>query len=210
MCRHFRSDPLDPPVVDRLISLAERAPAAGRTKGRSWLVLAEAGERERFWAATGDPQRVPAGVAPAPVVVVPLCSRAAYEERYRRPDKRPIPWDVAYWTVDCAFATMLLLLGAEDAGLGALFFRLHRPPEGLRRQFGVPDEWDPIGAVALGWPAGPPASLTAGPPASLTAGPPASLTAGPPASLTAGPPARPPAERPTRRRRSADIHRGAW
>jgi nitroreductase len=194
MCRHFRPDPLDPLVVDRVIGLAERAPAAGRTEGRSWLVLAGAGERERFWAATGDPARVPAGVAPAPVIVVPLCSRAAYEERYRRPDKRPIPWDVAYWTVDCAFATMLLLLGAEDAGLGALFFRLHRPPGELRRHFGVPGEWDPIGAVALGWPAEPSAPLTAGPPPRLAAGAVAS----------------PPAEPLARRRRSADIHRGAW
>ncbi len=48
---------------------------------------------------------------------------------------------------------MLLLLGAVEAGLGALFFRLHGDPARLRAVLGVPDGWEPIGVVALGWPA---------------------------------------------------------
>jgi nitroreductase len=47
-----------------------------------------------------------------------------------------------------------MLLGAVEEGLGALFFGLRRDPAELRSTFGVPEGWEPIGAVALGWRAG--------------------------------------------------------
>lgn len=152
MCRHFLPSPLDAATVDGLIDLATRAPSAGHTQGWSFLVVSSEDERRRFWAAAGDPERVPAGVGAAPVVVVPLCSSSAYRNRYRRPDKTAFEWDVPYWTVDLSMAVMLLLLGAEEAGLGALLFRLHRPASQLRAEFAIPEEWEPIGAVALGRP----------------------------------------------------------
>ena len=49
---------------------------------------------------------------------------------------------------------MLILLTAVDEGLGALFFGLY--PEaipGFKEAFGIPTEWDPIGAIAVGHPA---------------------------------------------------------
>lgn len=151
MCRHFRDTPLDPFLVDRLLDQATRAPSAGHTQGWSFLVVESPDDRDRFWSATSAPERIPLGVLRAPAVVVPLCSRGAYETRYARPDKVAFEWDVPYWLVDVSMATMLLLLGAENAGLGALFFRLHRPASELRDAFSVPDEWEPIGAVALGY-----------------------------------------------------------
>jgi nitroreductase len=39
-----------------------------------------------------------------------------------------------------------------DAGLGALFFGV-RDPGAFRAAFGVPDGYEPIGAIALGYPA---------------------------------------------------------
>ena len=48
-----------------------------------------------------------------------------------------------------------LLLAVVDEGLGALFFGLPRPLwETFRFTFGVPDAWDPIGAIAIGHPGG--------------------------------------------------------
>jgi hypothetical protein len=46
-----------------------------------------------------------------------------------------------------------LLLAASAEGLGALFFALHHPPGPLLAHLGVPPGWEPLGAVALGWPA---------------------------------------------------------
>ena len=101
-------------------------------------------------------------------MILPLASRAVYEQRYAEADKAgspggpggpvatggPAGWQVPYWLVDTSMATMLLLLAAEEAGLGALLFALHADPRPWLRGLGVPDDWQPLGAVALGWPAG--------------------------------------------------------
>lgn len=162
MCRDFTEQPVWPGVVDRILDRARRAPSAGNTQGWRFLLLSGPAETGQFWAANADPDWLAApslpGLVKAPVVVVPWCSEAAYRRRYSETDKARASgssdWEVPYWLVDVAFATMLLLLGAEAEGLGALFFRL-RPgaPGRLASAFGVPSEWSPIGAVAIGWPA---------------------------------------------------------
>ena len=162
MCRNFSDRPLDPAAVDRLLDRARRAPSAGHTQGWAFLVLEGPDQVGRFWAANADPAWLAAptlpGVVRAPAVVIPLACEGAYRSRYGEADKEPAgpggAWDVAYWTVDVSFATMVVLLGAVTEGLGALFFALRPGAAGrLRREFGVPPGWDPIGAVALGWPA---------------------------------------------------------
>ena len=48
---------------------------------------------------------------------------------------------------------MLLLLGLTQEGLGRLFFRSRRSrPAPSSTSLGVPDGWEPLGAVAIGWP----------------------------------------------------------
>jgi nitroreductase len=46
---------------------------------------------------------------------------------------------------------MLMLLTAVDEGLGACFFG--SPGELVREEFGIPDDYTPIGTVAIGYPA---------------------------------------------------------
>jgi nitroreductase len=176
MCRNFSPDPVPPEVVDRLLERARRAPSAGHSQGWSFLVLESPAQVDRFWAASSDPEWLAApnfpGVLNAPVVVVPLCSPEPYLARYSEPDKiasghtTADTWPVPYWTVDVSFATMLLLLGAVEEGLGALFFGMTRDAAALRREFAIPEDWEPIGAVALGRPAeegyGPPGSAVRG------------------------------------------------
>ncbi len=108
------------------------------------------------------------------MIVVPLLQPAAYLDRYSEPDKiahgltSADSWPAPFWTVDVAFATMLLLLGVVEEGLGALFFGLRGGPERLRAEFGIPDGWEAIGAVALGWPADDPGPIGSAAPGAQT------------------------------------------
>ncbi len=158
MVRHFTDRPVDPQHVDALLAAALRAPSAGFTQGIRLLVLTEAADRRRLWAASDwvpaddGRARVAARLREAPVLVVPLCSEAAYRARYAEPDKTSAGgWSAPYWYVDAAFAAMLVLLKAVDLGLGALFMGTSPGWVGpFRDEFGVPAEWDPIGVVLVG------------------------------------------------------------
>jgi nitroreductase len=161
MCRDFSAAPVERDQVERLLDRARRAPSAGHSQGWAFLALTEP---SRFWEVTADAEwrssEEAAGLIRAPVVVVPMCSAAVYVARYSEPDKVAAGltsedrWAVPFWTVDVSFATMLLLLGVVDEGLGALFFgfRNRQAIDSFRSEFGVPDSWSPIGAVAVGWP----------------------------------------------------------
>jgi len=96
-----------------------------------------------------------------------LAHEQAYLDRYAEPDKAGLGmetaegWPVPYWLIDTAFATLLMLLTAVDAGLGALFFGIFQGERELLEHLGVPPGYRPIGAVALGYPADPdPLSLS--------------------------------------------------
>jgi nitroreductase len=115
---------------------------------RFWVVTWEGGDRSSFrWQGLFD----------APVLIVPMSHKQAYLDRYAEPDKgvtdkRESFWPVPYWDIDTGMASLLMLLTAVDAGLGALFFGIF--PEHLasfRAAFDVPDAYTPIGAIALGW-----------------------------------------------------------
>jgi nitroreductase len=164
MVRNFDPDrPVPRRAVDRLLDLAVRAPSAGFSQGWGFLVLSSPDDRARFWAATTVPGTPPdswlRGMSSAPLLVIPHASRDAYLDRYAEPDKGwtdrdETRWPVPYWYVDAGFASLLILLGAVDEGLGACFFGI--PPEFLatyRGAFDVPDTYTPVGAIAIGYPA---------------------------------------------------------
>ncbi|MFI6762763.1 nitroreductase family protein [Micromonospora sp. NPDC050417] len=175
MVRNYDPDrPVPPDLVERLLDHAVRAPSAGFSQGWGFLVLETAGDRARFWSATSpDPAasgRWLTGMRRAPLIVVPHANRSAYLDRYAEPDKGwtdrdQSRWPVPYWHVDTGFAALLILLTAVDEGLGACFFGI--PPERVsayRDEFGVPDEFSPIGALTIGYraPDHRPASLKRG------------------------------------------------
>jgi nitroreductase len=163
MVRNFDPDrPVPRETVERLLDLAIRAPSAGFSQGWAFLVLSTPDEVSRFWAATTDggaPDTWLTGMMRAPVLVVPLANSGAYLDRYAEPDKGWTDrdegrWPVPYWYIDTGFASLLMLLGAVDSGLGACFFGI--PPDrtgAFRAAYRVPEEYTPIGALAVGHPA---------------------------------------------------------
>ena len=161
MVRTFQDTPIDQAVLARILEHARRAPSAGYTQGFAFLVVEGPEDRKRFWDVVGgeDPEWPNDGVRVAPVIVVAFGSKQAYLERYAERDKGwtdrdESRWSAPYWHIDAAFASMLMLLTAVDEGLGALFFGLFPPTvPAFKAAYGVPEEWDPIGAMAFGHPA---------------------------------------------------------
>jgi nitroreductase len=163
MVRSFDRRPVPEAEVDRLIDLARRAPSAGNSQPWSFVVL-EGNQTRRVWDITLPGEQRSTfrwqGLLDAPVLIVPLVSPQAYLDRYREPDKTTTglgvgldAWPVPYWWVDGGMAVHALLLGAVDAGLGALFYGLFDQEQAVLDALGVPDGWRAPGAVALGWPA---------------------------------------------------------
>ena len=163
MVRAFTTEPVDPRVASRILAAANRAPSAGFSQGYALLVLDQPDQLGPFWelltqhddeddAAWFDP------VTKAPLVIVPLSCKDIYLDRYARADKGwsdrdEARWPVPYWDIDTGFMAMLMLLAAVDEGLGALFFGIMPWAIGpFRDLFGVPEQYVPIGAVAIGHP----------------------------------------------------------
>lgn len=201
MTRDFDERSIPAEVLDDLVDLAARAPSAGKTQG--WhLVVLEGAETAAFWDSTLPAERRESfrwqRLLSAPVIALPLADSKAYVERYAEPDKARTglgsgaeAWPVPYWTIDASMAVMTMLLAAEDAGLGALFFGVFRGERELRERLGIPSGLELLGAIALGY-----RSEQADDPSDGTS---ADRSAGPGASASR-----------VRRQSQQIIHRGRW
>lgn len=165
MSRSFSDAPLDPEVTERVLAAASRAPAAGNSAGTELLVLEGPQQTGRYWDITLPSAKRATfawpGLLRAPLLIIPFGDPAAYVARYGEADKAATglgrsaaAWPVPYWTVDTAFAAMLMQLEAIDAGLGVLFFGLFDHAEAVMAEFGVPDGLEPVGVLAVGHPDG--------------------------------------------------------
>jgi nitroreductase len=161
MVRSFSPRPIPPEVLTKVLDLARRVPAAGNTQGLDLVVL-EGEETQRYWKTSlPDEQRATfpwPGLLDAPVLIIPVGSPSAYIERYSEPDKArtglgagEAAWGVPYWYVDTAFAAMITLLAAVDAGLGALFFGQFEHEHALKLALGIPEDRRPVGTIAIGY-----------------------------------------------------------
>jgi nitroreductase len=161
--------PVPEEIVERILTNAVRAPSAGFSQGWGFLVLDNQDDIARFRDAARpeeEPENWFAANVEAPLLIVTHSNKDAYLDRYARPDKgwsdrSEERWPAPYWDIDTGMAALLILQTAVDAGLGACFFGLpgDRIPA-YRKAFGVPDEFHPIGAVSIGYPAEPPRDLS--------------------------------------------------
>ncbi len=165
MVRAFDSTPLPRGVVERIVRNAQRGPSSGYTQGFEFLIFDGPGMTAKFWQHIASQEKAnPAAnaqVTSAPLIIVPLAHSQAYVRRYLEPDKLRAgrktaeDWPAPYWFIDAAFAAMLVLLTAVDTGLGAYYFSLGAtnveiPP--FQTAFDIPQEYYPIGAIAIGYP----------------------------------------------------------
>jgi len=156
MIRHYTDEPIAPGVVDRIVSSALRAPSAGFSQGWAFLVLTAAADRSRFWQYVPTRVEQTPTMQLAPLVIVPLAHKATYLERYAEADKgwedrAEARWPAPYWFIDTGMASLLILLTAVDEGLDACLFGIQ--PDQLapfRAEFGIPDDYAPIGGITVG------------------------------------------------------------
>jgi nitroreductase len=162
MTRAFTSQPIPRSVLAAVVDAGRRAPSAGNSQGVEFVVLAGPSETARYWDTTLSDRAAGfafPGLLDAPALVIVLAHPQAYVDRYAEADKASTGlgggadrWPVAYWTVDAAFAAMLIQLAAIDVGLGVLFFGPFQHELAVLRALGVPDDRQAIGTIALGWP----------------------------------------------------------
>lgn len=162
MTRRFTDAPVAAERLERLLDLARRVPSAGFAQGVDLLVATTTEARGRVWAAIAEDEwaRSPTAtpLRQAAVVILPVANPGAYTARYGEPDKAGsdlsgVPadrWPTPYWLVDASFSVLALLLAAEDEGLGALFFRLHRPEDEVLAALDIPADRRLVGAICLG------------------------------------------------------------
>ena len=162
MTRAFSTRPVDSALISQIVDLASRAPSAGKTQGWHALIISST-DTAKFWNDTLAVEKRESfrwkQLLDAPVIALVFADPAAYVERYSEHDKAHTglgasteAWPTPYWTVDASFAAMTMLLAAEDAGLGALFFGVFHGEQQLRTRLCVPDAMELIGAIAIGWP----------------------------------------------------------
>jgi nitroreductase len=161
MVRSFRPDPIDADVLRAVLSSVLHAPSAGFTQGNELLVLDDPQSVDDFMRITSDPRFPEPDQARAvrpPVIVLPMANASAYVSRYSQDDKIQFglddasAWPVPFWDVDAGMASMCILLAAVEQGLGALFAGVAYGEAELLAHFGVPEQFRPIGFIALGHP----------------------------------------------------------
>jgi nitroreductase len=161
MTRAFDGTELEEGRLAALSAEALRAPTAGHARGVEAVVLAGArGVRRYLEAATVPEWRASnpraTGLAAAGGAVLFVCEPAAYAARYAAVDKvgsglgDAASWPVPYWYGDAAFATMALLLLAEDDGLAACFLGAFRREADVLATVHAPPGRRLFGAVLLG------------------------------------------------------------
>ena len=166
MVRAFKPEALPEKVVQKILRNAQRGPSSGFAQGFEFLVFDGRGETSKFWKHLAtQPSAHPllgTEATNAPLIIVPLAHSKAYVRRYLEPDKKSVgrkteqDWPAPHWFTDTAFASMLILLTAVDSNLGGFYFSIGPTSSCVspfRKAFGVPAEYDPMGAIAIGYPA---------------------------------------------------------
>lgn len=141
MIRAYKSDPVPEEKVQQLLKYAVRAPSGGNLQPWEFVVVKSPEVRDKLAkAAMGH-----TAVATAPVIIVTCADiqRAGNQFGAR---------GSFVSLIDTAFASLLILLGAVEQGLGACFVASYNGEE-VATLFALPEHVRPVGLITIGYPA---------------------------------------------------------
>lgn len=139
MIRTYKSDPVPEEKIQRLLKYAVRAPSAGNLQPWEFIVVKSPETRAKLAKAAFDQT----SVATAPVIIATCADIQRMGSKYGARGS-------FYSLVDTAFASLLILLGAVEQGLGACFVGSYNPDE-VTKLFALPDHVRPVGLITIGY-----------------------------------------------------------
>jgi 5,6-dimethylbenzimidazole synthase len=161
--RHFRSDPVDPKLLEGLLALTACAPSVGLSQPWRFVLVEDAARRQairdNFSKANkaaldgyaGERQARYArlkleGLSQAPVHLV-VCADETTMQGHGL-GRQTMPETIRY-SVVAAIQTLWLAARAEGLGLGWISIL---DPEAVRSTLDLPEDWTFIAYLCLGWP----------------------------------------------------------
>jgi nitroreductase len=141
MIRAYKSDPVPEGKIQRLLKYAVHAPSAGNLQPWEFIVVKSPETRAKLAKAAFDQT----SIATAPVIIATCADIQRAGSKYGARGS-------FYSLVDTAFASLLILLGAVEQGLGACFVGSYDPDE-VTKLFALPDHVRPVGLITVGYPA---------------------------------------------------------
>lgn len=132
--RKFKKDPVPLDVVKRILDIARYAPSAGNRQPWIFIVVSDPGVKSRL--AKVQPWAYPLEEAPMGIVVA--CNKDVSPDSYH---------------VDCANATMYIMLAAHAYGLGTVWLQTLRNVEDIQKILNLPANYIPVSMLAVGYPA---------------------------------------------------------
>ncbi|TGD86852.1 coenzyme F420-0:L-glutamate ligase [Mycolicibacterium sp. CH28] len=170
--RHFAPEPVDTALIEQAVAEALTAPAPHHTRPVRFVWLENADRRtalldamKQAWrgdlTADGKPaeaveRRVARGqiLYDAPEVVIPFL---VPEGAHDYPDATRTEAEHTMFTVAVGAAVQALLVGLAVRGVGSCWIgSTIFAPDLVRDVLDLPADWEPLGAVAIGYPAEPP------------------------------------------------------
>lgn len=133
--RKYKTDKIEPEKIDLILEAGRIAPTAANKQPQRIIVVKDERGLEKIANA--------ANIFKAPLAFI-ICS-----------DKNDV-WVRHYYDnknsldIDASIVTTHMMLEATDIGLGSLWV-CHFNPDVLREEFDIPENWEPINILAVGY-----------------------------------------------------------
>lgn len=132
--RSYQAKPVEEDKLNKILEAARVAPSAKNLQPWRLIVVRSAEGREKLSKA--------ANIYGAPLAVIVCADRSSAWVRSFD--------DKSSADIDASIATDHMMLQAEELGLGSVWICYFKP-DVLRAEFRIPDNWEPVNILAIGY-----------------------------------------------------------